>query len=127
MSEVTVDVAGRSYRLGCGADEEEHLTGLAVMLDTEARTLLRQFGQMSEGRLLLMTALMVADRLAEAEDKTYQTEQRLAQSEKLAESRGQPSDMFSSEREAELTNRINALVAQIESLGGEEDGAGAAD
>ncbi|MCH8951017.1 MAG: cell division protein ZapA [Proteobacteria bacterium] len=119
MSEVTVDVAGRSYRLGCGADEEEHLTGLAAMLDGEARGLLRQFGQMSEGRLLLMTALMIADRLAEAEDKTYQTEQRLAQAETLAESRAEPSDMFSPEREEELTSRINALVAQIESLGGD--------
>ena len=123
MSEVTVDVAGRSYRLGCGADEEEHLTGLATMLDTEARVLLRQFGQMSEGRLLLMTALMVADRLAEAEDKTYQTEQRLIHAEKLAESRADPSDMFNPEREEELTNRINALVAQIESMGGQEDAA----
>ena len=119
MSEVTVDVAGRSYRLGCGADEEEHLTGLAAMLDGEARGLLRQFGQMSEGRLLLMTALMIADRLAEAEDKTYQTEQRLAQAETLAESRAEPSDMFSPEREEELTSRINALVSQIESLGGD--------
>ena len=119
MSEVTVDVAGRSYRLGCGADEEEHLTGLAAMLDGEARGLLRQFGQMSEGRLLLMTALMIADRLAEAEDKTYQTEQRLAQAETLAESRAEPSDMFTPEREEELTSRINALVSQIESLGGD--------
>jgi len=119
MSEVTVDVAGRSYRLGCGADEEEHLTGLAVMLDTEARGLLSKFGQMSEGRLLLMTALMIADRLAEAEDKTCQAEQRLAQSEKLADSRAEPSDMFSPEREEELTNRINALVAQIENMNGE--------
>ena len=119
MSEVTVDVAGRSYRLGCGADEEEHLTGLAAMLDGEARGLLRQFGQMSEGRLLLMTALMIADRLAEAEDKIYQTEQRLAQAETLAESRAEPSDMFSPEREEELTSRINALVSQIESLGGD--------
>ncbi len=118
MPEVTVDIAGRSYRLGCGVDEEEHLTSLAAMLDTEARGLLRQFGQMSEGRLLLMTALMVADRLAEAEDKTYQTEQRLAQSENLADSRAQPSDMFNPEREEELTSRINALVAQIESMGG---------
>ena len=126
MSEVTVDVAGRSYRLGCGADEEEHLTGLATMLDTEARTLLRQFGQMSEGRLLLMTALMIADRLAEAEDKTYQAEQRLAQSEKLAESRAEPADMFDPEREEQLTSRINALVAQIESLGGDSE-ANAAD
>ena len=124
MPEVTVDIAGRSYRLGCGVDEEEHLTGLAAKLDAEARGLLRQFGQMSEGRLLLMTALMVADRLAEAEDKTYQTEQRLAQSEKLAESRAQPSDMFDPEREEELTGRINALVAQIESMGGQEEGAG---
>ena len=126
MPEVTVDVAGRSYRLGCGPDEEEHLTGLAAKLDGEARGLLRQFGQMSEGRLLLMTALMIADRLAEAEDKTYQAEQRLAQSEKLAESRAQPSDMFDPEREEELTGRINALVAQIESLGGDSE-AGAED
>ncbi len=126
MSEVTVDVAGRSYRLGCGPDEEEHLTGLAAMLDGEARALLRQFGQMSEGRLLLMTALMIADRLAEAEDKTYQAEQRLAQAETLAESRAEPSDMFSPEREQELTDRINALVAQIESLGGASE-SGAAD
>ena len=79
MPEVTVDIAGRSYRLGCGAGEEEHLTGLATMLDTEARGLLQQFGQMSEGRLLLMTALMAADRLGEAENKTYQTEQLLTQ------------------------------------------------
>ena len=121
MAEVTVDVAGRSYRLGCGADEEEHLTGLAKMLDTEARGLLRQFGQMSEGRLLLMTALMVADRLGEADDKTYQTEQRLTHAQKLAESRAEATDMFDPEREQELTDRINALVAQIESMGGKEE------
>ena len=126
MPEVTVDIAGRSYRLGCGVDEEEHLTGLATKLDGEARGLLRQFGQMSEGRLLLMTALMIADRLAAAEDKTYQAEQRLAQSEKRAESRAQSADMFDPEREEELTGRINALVAQIESLGGDSE-AGTAD
>ena len=122
MPEVTVDIAGRTYRLGCGTGEEEHLTGLGAMLDTDARGLLRQFGQMSEGRLLLMTALMVADRLAEAEDKTYQVEQRLDQAQKLAEDRGDPTDMFSPEREQDLTNRINTLVAQIESMGGQEDG-----
>jgi cell division protein ZapA len=118
MPEVTVDVAGRSYRLGCGADEEEHLTGLAEMLDAEARGLVRQFGQMSEGRLLMMTALMIADRLGEAQGQAHQTEQRLTQ----AESRAQPTDMFDPEREEELTSRINALVAQIESMGGQEDG-----
>ena len=100
------------------------LAQIARRPDTGARTLLRQFGQMSEGRLLLMTALMIADRLAEAEDKIYQAEQRLAQSEKLAESRAEPADMFDPEREEQLTSRINALVAQIESLGGQEEQAG---
>ena len=123
MPEVTVDVAGRSYRLGCGADEEEHLTGLAAMLDTEARGLVRQFGQMPEGRLLMMTALMIADRLGDAKDQIYDAEQRLSQAETLAESRAQPTDMFDPEREEELTSRINTLVAQIESMGGQEDGA----
>lgn len=121
MPEVTVDIAGRSYRLGCGAGEEEHLTSLGAMLDTDARGLLRQFGQMSEGRLLLMTALMVSDRLAEAEDRTYQIEQRLLQCQKLVEDRGGSSDMFDTGREKDLTDRINALVAQIESMGGQEN------
>jgi cell division protein ZapA len=120
MSEVTVDIAGRAYRLGCGEGEEEHLTGLGAMLDTDARGLLRQFGQMSEGRLLLMTALMVADRLAEADNKTYQVEQQLIQAQKQAENGGTSSDMFSSQRERDLTDRVNALVAQIENMGGQE-------
>jgi cell division protein ZapA len=124
MPEVTVDIAGRSYRLGCGDGEEEHLTSLARMIDTDARHLVKQFGQMSEGRLLLMTSLMIADRLVEAEDKTYQAEQRVAQAEELAESRSQPTDMFDPEREQELTDRINALVEQIESLGGQVAEAG---
>jgi len=125
MGEVTVDIAGRSYRLGCGPDEEKHLSGLAALLDTEARSLLRQFGQMSEGRLLLMTALMIADRLGEADDKILQSEQRLAQAEKLAESNPASSDMFNADREEQLTSRINALVSQIEKMGGQENGADA--
>ncbi|MEK6217365.1 MAG: cell division protein ZapA, partial [Boseongicola sp.] len=84
------------------------------------RGLLRQFGQMSEGRLLLMTALMVADRLAEADDKSYQVEQQLIQAQKQAENGGTSSDMFSSQRERDLTDRVNALVAQIENMGGQE-------
>ena len=123
MGEVTVDIAGRSYRLGCGPDEEKHLVGLATLLDTEARGLLKQFGQMSEGRLLLMTALMIADRLGEADDKVLQAEQRLAQAKKLAESKPESTDMFDAKREEQLTSRINALVSQIEKMGGQENGA----
>ncbi len=119
MSEVTVEVAGRSYRLGCGEGEEEHLTGLAALIDAEARALVRQFGQMPEGRLLLMTALMVSDRLAETEARLRDAEAQLAEAKDLADSRADPSDMFSPEREETLTRRINLLVEKIEGAAGD--------
>ena len=115
MAEVTVEVAGRAYRLGCGEGEEAHLSELAATLDNEARLLVRQFGQMPEGRLLLMTALMISDRLAESEAQIRATEQQLAEAKAHAESLAQPADMFDADREERLAKRINKLAEQIES------------
>ena len=65
MPEVSIEVAGRVYRVGCGEGEEGHLIKLAELIDTEATRLTRKMGQMTEGRLMLMSALMLADKLAE--------------------------------------------------------------
>jgi cell division protein ZapA len=119
MAEVTVEIAGRSYRMGCGEGEETHLESLATTLEAEAQALMHQFGHMPEGRLLVMTALMIADRLSDTERRMRQVERKLAEAEKLAETRARPTDLFGPEREAELTRRINALAAQIETLGAE--------
>ncbi len=67
MADVTVQVAGRAYRLGCEDGEEDHLKGLAAAIDEEARRLERQLqGPPDDARLILMTALVMADRLVEA-------------------------------------------------------------
>ena len=116
MSEVTVDIAGRSYRLGCDEGEEDYLVNLATMIDGDARVLQRQFGNMSEGRLMLMTALMIADRLAETQRMSADMEQQLQKAEKLVKSRGRSDDLFNAEREAELTRRVHELIEQVESL-----------
>lgn len=105
MAEVTVDVAGRSYRMGCGEGEEEHLKNLARMIDGEAQTLLRQFGSMPEGRLLLMTALLIADRLADAEQQIAELGAKLREAEARAND---------SEREALLARQISTLAERIE-------------
>ncbi len=115
MAEVTVDVAGRSYRVGCGEGEEEHLTRLARLLDSEARGLMRQFGSMPEGRLLLMTALLVADRLADTERQVEELQKQLEEVVALAEARAQ-SDMFDPEREKEISERIVAMAEKIEEV-----------
>ena len=117
MPEVTVDVAGRSYRLGCGEGEEVHLVRLAELIDNEATRLQRKMGQMTEGRLMLMSALMLADKLAEAEQAQAVAERKAANAEKLAEARASQ-DMFSPEREAQIAANLDALAERIEVLAG---------
>ncbi len=67
MAELDVTVAGRSYRLACDDGQEAHLLALAATLDAEARALSAKGGVVGEARLLLMTALMMADRLQDAQ------------------------------------------------------------
>ena len=63
MGQVNVEIGGRSYALSCRDGGEDHLIGLASDIATKADGLTRSLGAMSESRLLLMAALMVADEL----------------------------------------------------------------
>lgn len=123
MPEVTVEVAGRAYRLGCGEGEEAHLTALAARVDGEASRL-GEMGQLPEGRLMLMSALMLADRLAEAEAAAEAARRRAAEveAEAEAERRSAPADGQGHEREAEVAATLEALAARIESLAERIDG-----
>ncbi len=118
MPEVSIEVAGRTYRVGCGEGEEAHLDGLARVIDGEAGKLSRSMGQMTEGRLMLMSALMIADRLTEAEAALAAAERRAVNAEKLAETRAAPSDLFNPEREAEIARNLDALASRIDALAG---------
>ena len=65
MVQVTISVNGRDYAIACGDGEEEHLADLAQYVDHHASALARKLGTMTEVRLLLMTALTIADELGE--------------------------------------------------------------
>jgi len=66
MGQVTVEIGGRTYPLSCRDGDEPHLGALAAGIAEKAERLTGQLGAMSEARLLLMAALMVADELHEA-------------------------------------------------------------
>ena len=66
MGNVIVDIGGRNYPLSCRDGDEPHLNALAAGIAEKAEKLTGQLGQMSEPRLLLMAALMIADELHEA-------------------------------------------------------------
>ena len=67
MSNVTLQIGGRSYLVACSAGEEAHVEGLGQLIDGKVREL-GQSGH-NEARLLLFAALMLADELHESRGK----------------------------------------------------------
>ena len=62
---VTVQVNGRSYEVACDEGQEERVKKLAADIDKRANGLLKSVGSVGEGRILFMTALLLADELAD--------------------------------------------------------------
>ena len=66
MGQVTITLNGRSYRLRCGPGEEPRLIELADEVRAKLDGLISEFGQAGDDRLLLMSALLIADELHDA-------------------------------------------------------------
>ena len=60
MGQLTVQINGKSYLLGCEDGEEARLKALAATLDEKVRAIGGD-GALGETRLMLMGALMMAD------------------------------------------------------------------
>lgn len=69
MPQVVVTINTRSYAVACGEGEEEHLMRLAAVVDERVTSLARDVGQVGDARLLLMSALLMADDLEQAETR----------------------------------------------------------
>ena len=65
MAQVTLDVNGRPYVVGCEDGQEPHLAELARLFDRHVRQVSQEMGQLGETRLFLMGALLLADELAD--------------------------------------------------------------
>jgi cell division protein ZapA len=84
MAQVTVEVNGRPYAVGCEDGQEHHLIELAKMFDQQVRHVSEDMGQLGDTRLFLMGALLLADELADARARmaSAQAEAGRAQTER---------------------------------------------
>ncbi len=105
MGQVIVEIGGRTYPLSCRDGDESHLTALADDIAEKADGLARSLGPMSEVRLLLMSALMVADELHESRN-----------GKSASWSPGQPAavDVVPNQRLVALLVRAERLLEQFE-------------
>ena len=65
MAQVTIEVNGRPYVVGCEDGQESRLAMLAANVDAQVRQVARDVGALGETRLILMGALVMADDIAE--------------------------------------------------------------
>ena len=78
MAHVIVQVNGRPYTMQCPEGEEDHLRELAALLDSEVLRVKQSVGNVGDIRLLVMSGLMVADRLSEAIRRIEALEEQIA-------------------------------------------------
>src|SRR5258708_4528793 len=78
MSQVTVTINGRQFRMACEDGQESHLLRLAQDLDQRIEKLRVNFGEIGDTRLTVMAALTVADELADTTGKLRRLEEDLA-------------------------------------------------
>ena len=69
MAQVIISVMGRTYRMACEDGQEDHLSGLAAGFEKIIGELRGSFGEIGDQRLMVMAAILIMDRLRDAEER----------------------------------------------------------
>jgi len=68
MAQITVTINNKHYPLACADGDEDRLRKLAAYVDSKTAALAKQLGHVSEARLILMAAVLIADELHDSLD-----------------------------------------------------------
>ena len=109
MTQVSVTIDGRKYRLACNEGEEARLETLAGVIDDKIGEMRASFGEIGDQRLIIMAALTIADNLAEAREE--------AEAERLCSAAAQERAQTVALRLDELGSRLEAVASRL--AGGE--------
>src|SRR5215472_1078441 len=77
MAQISIEVNGRPYAVGCEDGQEAHLMELARLFDHQVRQVSQDMGQLGDTRLFLMGALLLADELSDARARLAQAQAEL--------------------------------------------------
>lgn len=81
MAQVTIQVNGKPYAVGCDDGQEAHVIALASVIDRHVGEVAKDMGQLGETRLLLMGALLLADELHEVQGRLDAARNELARAQ----------------------------------------------
>ena len=76
MTELEISIGGRMFSVACENEEQEKVKRAAGLINEEADTIQAQLGRLPEAKMLLLSALMIADRLNEVESDSKVLQER---------------------------------------------------
>ena len=112
MAEVAVTINGRDYKVRCADGEEERLTRLAAFVDEQFADLFDTVGDVGDLRLMVMTSLMMADKVFDASAEIDRLRAQVAQAQKAASA---DDETALSPLVDEIAQRIEDIAARLES------------
>ena len=70
MTELEISIGGRIFSVACDNEEQEKVKHAAALITEEADSIQSQLGRLPESKMLLLSALMIADRLVDVETES---------------------------------------------------------
>ena len=108
MPEVAINIGDKKFKVTCQPGEESALEAAASLLDDEASFLISEIGKLSEQKLLLMSGLMLADKMTSQSEKLAKAEKALGETlvkaKKLEENGASQEAQFDDNYLEQLTN-----------------------
>ena len=104
MTELEISIGGRIFSVACDNEEQEKVREAAALINEEADSIQSQLGRLPESKMLLLSALMIADRLVDVETESNVFKEK---SEELSDLKN---------KNQELEQHRNALASDYQKL-----------
>ena len=104
MTELEISIGGRIFSVACDNEEQEKVREAAALINEEADSIQSQLGRLPESKMLLLSALMIADRLVDVETESKVFKEK---SEELSDLKN---------KNQELEQHRNALQSDYQKL-----------
>ena len=107
MGQVAISINGRNYEIACEEGQEERLTRLGAYVDERTTELIQSVGNVGDVRLMVMTSLLVADKLFDAFAEVEKLRAEIAQTKQA------PATVAGGDKLAPL---VDAIAERIEDI-----------
>ena len=111
MGQVAITINNRNYEIACEEGQEERLTRLGAYIDERTTELINSVGNVGDVRLMVMTSLLVADKLFDAFAEVEKLRAEMAQTKQS------PAPKAASQApDSELAPLVDAIAERIEDI-----------